>query len=80
MEFRVKVIPKSSKTVLTGYLPDGTWKIKVAAAPEKGKANQALCEFLAKHLGVAKSRVHIIAGETSHFKRIRVDELNRPSC
>ena len=74
MEFKVKVVPKSSRTELVGYLPDGTWKVKVAAAPEKGKANRALCEFLAEKLGVAKSKVHIVAGETSHLKRIRVDE------
>jgi uncharacterized protein len=74
MEFRVKVVPKSSRTELVGYLPDGTWKVKVAAAPDKGKANRALCEFLAERLGVAKSKVHIIAGETSKLKRIRVDE------
>ena len=73
-ELRVKVIPKSSKTELAGCLPDGTWKIKVAAAPEKGKANRELCEFLAEHLGIAKSKVHIIAGETSQLKRIRVDD------
>src|ERR1035438_10565500 len=66
MDIRVKVIPKSSKTELTGYLPDGTWKVKVAAAPEKGKANRALCKFIAEKLGVAKSRVQIVAGETSH--------------
>ena len=72
MDIRVKVTPKSSKTELTGYLPDGTWKVKVAAAPEKGKANRALCEFLAEKLGVAKSRVRIVAGETSHLKRIHV--------
>jgi uncharacterized protein (TIGR00251 family) len=74
MEFRVKVVPKSSRTELVGYLPDGTWKVKVAAAPEKGKANRALCAFLAEKLGVAKSKVHIVAGETSQLKRIRVDE------
>jgi uncharacterized protein (TIGR00251 family) len=74
VEFRVKVVPKSSRTELVGYLPDGTWKVKVAAAPEKGKANRALCEFLAEKLGVAKSKVHIVAGETSQLKRIRVDE------
>ncbi|MGA2881730.1 MAG: DUF167 domain-containing protein [Bryobacteraceae bacterium] len=74
MDFRVKVIPKSSKTELAGTLPDGTWKIKVAAAPEKGKANRALVEFLAEHLGVAKSRIRIVSGEASHLKRIHVDE------
>ncbi len=74
MDFRVKVIPKSSKTELVGYLPDGTWKVKVAAAPEKGKANRALCEFLAERLGIAKSRIRIVSGETSQLKRIRVDD------
>ena len=72
MDIRVKVIPKSSKTELVGHLPDGTWKIKLAAAPEKGKANKALCVFLADMLGVAQSRVRIVSGETSQLKRIRV--------
>jgi uncharacterized protein (TIGR00251 family) len=72
VEFQVKVIPKSSRTELVGYLPDGTWKVKVAAAPEKGKANRALCEFLAGKLGVSKSRVKIVSGETSRLKRIQV--------
>jgi len=74
MDIRVKVIPKSSKTELAGYLPDGTWKVKVAAAPEKGKANRALCEFIADHLGVAKSRVQIVSGETSQLKRIHIED------
>ena len=74
MDIRVKVIPKSSRTELAGILPDGTWRIKVAAAPEKGRANQALCEFLAEHFRVAKSKVRIVSGETSHLKRIHVDD------
>jgi uncharacterized protein (TIGR00251 family) len=74
LEIRVKVIPKSSKTDLAGYLPDGTWKVKVAAPPEKGKANRALCEFLAEKLGVAKSRIRIVTGETSALKRIRIED------
>lgn len=73
MDIRVKVIPKSSKTELVGVLPDGTWKVKVAAAPEKGKANRALCDFIAEHLDVAKSRVRIASGETSHLKRIHIE-------
>jgi uncharacterized protein len=75
MDLRVKVIPKSSKTELVEVLPDGTWRVKVAAAPEKGKANRALCEFIAEKLGVAKSRVRIVSGETSAHKRIRVDDV-----
>jgi hypothetical protein len=47
--------------------------VKVAAAPEKGKANRALCEFIAEKLGVAKSKVRIVSGETSRLKRIHID-------
>jgi uncharacterized protein (TIGR00251 family) len=74
VELRVKVIPKSSRTELAAILPDGTWKVKVAAAPEKGKANRALCDFIAEKLHVAKTRVQIVAGATSQLKRIRIDE------
>jgi uncharacterized protein (TIGR00251 family) len=73
MDITVKVTPKSSRTELVGKLPDGTWKIKVAAAPEKGKANRALCAFLAEHFGIPQSRVSIVSGETSHLKRVRID-------
>ena len=73
MDITVKVIPKSSKTELVGQLPDGTWKVKVAAVPEKGRANKALCEFLANHFGVAQSRVTIVSGGTSHRKRVRIE-------
>ncbi|HTS48643.1 MAG TPA: DUF167 domain-containing protein [Bryobacteraceae bacterium] len=75
MDLRVKVIPRSSRTELAGILADGTWKVKVAAVPEKGKANRALCDFIAEKLGVAKTRVRIVAGETSQLKRVRVDDV-----
>jgi hypothetical protein len=73
VDITVKVTPKSSRTEVVGKLPDGTWKIKVAAAPEKGKANRALCAFLADHFGVPQSRVSIVSGETSHVKRVHID-------
>ena len=79
VEIRVKVIPKSSQSAIAGHLADGTWKIKLAATPEKGKANRALCEFLAEHLGVTVSRVQIISGETSHRKRVRIEGVKQSS-
>ena len=56
MTIRVEVIPKSSRDEIAGRLDDGTWKIKVTAAPERGKANAAVCELLARHFEVPKSR------------------------
>lgn len=69
---RVKVIPKSPRTEIAGELGDGTVKIKVAAVPEKGKANDELCGFLAREFGVAQTRVEVIAGRTSPIKVVRV--------
>lgn len=77
MDITVKVIPKSSKTELVGRLPDGTWKVKVAAAPEKGKANQALCAFLAEHFGVPPSRVCVVGGHTARIKRVRIGDAKQ---
>jgi uncharacterized protein (TIGR00251 family) len=74
VELRVKVVPKSSRNEIVGPMADGTLKVKIAAAPEKGKANAELCAFLAKHFGVPKSAVTIVTGETSTLKRVRVGD------
>ena len=72
MNLRVKVIPRSSKNEVVGCMADGTLKVKIAAVPEKGKANAALCKFLAGHFGVPAREVEILSGETSHLKRVRI--------
>lgn len=69
---RVKVIPKSSRTEIAAVLADGTLKVRVAAAPEKGKANAALCEFLAGRYGVAKSQVRVVKGLTATQKVVEI--------
>ena len=53
--FSVKVVPRSSKTAVAGLL-GGMLNVKLAAAPEKGKANESLVEFLADTFGVKKTR------------------------
>jgi len=68
----VKVIPGSSKTEFRELLADGTYKIAVAAAPEKGKANLELIKFLAKELGVLKTRLVIINGAGERLKLIKI--------
>jgi uncharacterized protein len=70
--FRVKVSPKSPKTEITGELADGTLKIRVAAAPERGKANAELCAFLAREIGVPAEKIQVISGHTSPMKLVRV--------
>jgi uncharacterized protein (TIGR00251 family) len=68
----VKVIPRSRRSELAGRMADGTWKIRVAAAPEHGRANDELCAFLARELGVTRDQVTISAGHASPRKRVRI--------
>jgi hypothetical protein len=73
LNINVKISPKSARSEVVGTLADGTLRVKVTAAPEKGKANEELCNVMAKHFGVPRSSVRILAGATSQRKRIRID-------
>ncbi len=68
----VKVVPKAARTESAGVMSDGTRKIRVAAVPENGKANDALRRFLADEYGVTLHQVEIVAGLTSTRKTVRV--------
>jgi len=74
--FRAKIVPGSSSPTKLCGLFDGMLKVKVSAAPEKGKANRCLLKFLAEQLGVKKNAVNIISGQTSPIKHIRVTGLS----
>jgi uncharacterized protein YggU (UPF0235/DUF167 family) len=75
MTVRVKVIPRSPRTEFAGAMADGTLKIRLAAVPEKGKANDALCAFLAAHYRVPRYRVSVISGQTAALKLVRIDGI-----
>jgi uncharacterized protein (TIGR00251 family) len=72
MMLRVKVVPRSSKSEIVGELGDGTLKVKIAAPPEKGKANEALCLLLAERYGVPRSAVTIVSGHGAALKLVRI--------
>jgi uncharacterized protein (TIGR00251 family) len=72
VRIEVHVQPRASKTQLAG-LHGGRLKIRLAAPPVDGAANVALVEFIAEKLGVAKSRVRVVAGVTSRQKVVEVD-------
>ena len=77
MTLRVKVIPRSPRTEFAGQMADGTRKIRLAAVPENGKANDALCDFLATYYGVARERVAVISGQTAALKLVRISGLEK---
>ena len=72
MTLRVKVIPRSAKSEIVGEMADGTLKVKIAAPQEHGKANEALCDFLAAHFGVRRGGVTIVSGHSAALKLVRV--------
>ena len=74
MTLKVKVTPRAARTGITGEMADGTLKIDIAAPPDKGKANEELRTFLARHYAVQRDRVEVISGATSTRKLVRIRE------
>jgi len=71
---KIKVIPQQSKAEFRGIMGDGTLKIALKSAPEKGKANKELVAFIAGQLGITKDQIVISSGLTSRVKVIRVKQ------
>jgi uncharacterized protein (TIGR00251 family) len=70
----VTVSPGASRTELVGRHGDG-WRVRVAAAPERGRANEALCKLLAEALEVPRRSVQVVAGESARVKVVEVEGL-----
>lgn len=71
----VHVQPGAGRTATTGR--HGTaLKVRVAAPPEKGRANAACAELLAETFGLKTDQVALVGGETSRLKRFRLSGLD----
>lgn len=68
----VRVIPNASRSEIAGLQPDGSLKVRVTAAPEKGRANAAVCELLARAFHVSTGNVAVMRGQTSQNKQVRI--------
>ncbi len=73
--FQVRVVPRSSKSEIVGE-HGGALKVKLAAAPVDGAANEELIRLLANAFKVGRSQIEIVSGHTSKTKRVRVTGLN----
>ena len=69
--FAVRVVPRASKTTVVGE-HEGALRVRVAAPPVEGAANDALIKFLAKEFGVPARDVEIRSGHVSKTKLVRV--------
>jgi uncharacterized protein YggU (UPF0235/DUF167 family) len=70
--FRFKAVPKQPKTEIFSRMDDGTWKIRVAAVPEKGRANAEILSYLSEITGFRRDRFEIVSGSSDAFKLIKI--------
>ena len=70
----VKAVPNAPRSAIAGWLGDAL-KIKIHAPALDGRANDALCEFLADALGLPRRAVTLARGEKSRQKLVRIAGL-----
>ncbi len=73
MELNIRVQPKAKRNSIE--VSDGRVVVRVTAAPEGGKANDAVVALLAKQLGVAKGRIQIARGHRVRDKQVRIEDI-----
>jgi hypothetical protein len=72
----VRVTPRASHNEIVELMEDGTIKVRLAAPPSDNEANESLINFLSEVLGVAKSRLDIVAGLSGRDKLISVEDMD----
>jgi uncharacterized protein (TIGR00251 family) len=70
----IKAVPNAPRSEITGWLGEAL-KIKIHAPALDGRANDALCEFLADELGLARRAVTLVQGDKSRQKVVRIAGL-----
>ena len=75
----VEVRPRAGRTEIDGW-QGGVLRVRVAAPPAEGAANEAVRSLLAERLGCARSRVEIVRGHTARTKLVRVVGLDRAAA
>lgn len=72
LRFRIRLVPRASRTEIVGWLDSGELKIRVTSAPVDEAANLELIRFLAKILGIKKADITLISGAHSRVKQMEV--------
>jgi hypothetical protein len=65
-------VPRASRSEIVGE-HDGALRVRLAAPPVEGAANQELIRLLARALDVPRGSVEIISGQTAKLKQVRVE-------
>lgn len=69
------VQPRAAATEIVGWHGDAI-KVRVAAPPVDGAANEALMRFIADELDIPRSAVRVVSGDTSRRKRVSIDGVD----
>lgn len=77
VRFRVRVTPRASRTEAIGFDAEGRLRVRVAAPPVDGAANEALIAWLSRALKCPKSRIHVRSGQAGRSKTIEIDAVTR---
>ena len=72
---RLRVSP-GARTKSIDRHGDG-WKVRVAAVPERGKANEAVIEFLAQRLELPEASIELVSGHSSRDKIVELTGIER---
>ena len=72
---RLRVSPGAVRTELAGRHGDA-WKVRVAAAPARGRANDAVVKLLAARLRIPRGSVSVVSGTTSRDKVVELQGLD----
>ena len=75
MRFRVRVTPKSRANEIRASRAEGVILVRVTAAPEDGKGNEAVLALLGRRLGLPRGSVRLVGGAASRLKWIEADGL-----
>ena len=74
LTFKVQVVPRASRSEIAGE-HNGALRVRIAAPPVDGAANEELVRLLARAFGVKRNAVEIVGGRASRTKQIRIAGL-----
>jgi uncharacterized protein (TIGR00251 family) len=72
---KVRVVPGSGRSEIVGRYGEA-WKVRVGAAPERGRANDELLRLLSKELGVRQAQLSVVSGRAGRDKVVELRGLS----
>jgi uncharacterized protein (TIGR00251 family) len=75
IRLKLRVVPGAGRSEVVGRY-GSAWKVRIGAAPERGRANAALVRVLAQRLRISRSEITIVSGHTGRDKVVELHGLS----